>query len=167
MPAILSVLFSRATLFGLSALAIVSLYLWGDSWRDKARALMSENAIIRIDLQSLKTANEEATKRALAEKKAQEERDAKRKELSDERLKQEYARGRAAAERYARANRVSAPADSSGSGCTNLSGTSTTSGGLDGPCPDAEYVALTREDFEIMIDNSIRLHEAQEWAVGR
>jgi len=155
---------------GVSAFAIVScllLYIWGDGWRDKAHRLMSENALIRIDLQSLKTANEEATKRALAEKAAQEALDAKRKEESDAKLAEARKDARAAAARYAANNRVRPQTAPGGSGCTNLSGTSTTAGGLDGPCPDAEYVALGREDFDILIDNTIRLKEAADWAKSR
>lgn len=165
---ILGVLSSRVTQAGLALFAILSVYMWGDSWRDKAKALMSENAVLRIDLDAVKLANKQATERALAEKAAQEKLDAKRKEESDAKLAEARKDARAAVARYAANNRLrSKEADGSGSGCTNLSGTSTTSGGLDGPCPDAEYVVVTRPDFDIMIDNTIRLQNAHEWAVGR
>ena len=162
---VLPLLSSRLTQAALALLALLAVYLWGDGWRDKAHRLMSENAILRIDLDAVKLANTEATKRAQAEKLAQEKLDAKRKELSDAKLAQARRDARALADRYAR--RMRTPAPESGSGCTNLSAPSSTTGGVDGPCPDAEYVAVTREDFDIMADNSIRLREAHEWAVGR
>ena len=131
--------------------------------------LTHDNAVIRVNLDMLKTANEIATERAM-EAKRRPMNAAKQKELSDERLSKERSRYRALAARYAAANRVrgkaGAPDQRSASGA-DLSVTASTAQGADGAGPDAEFLAVSRADFDIMVDNTVRLKEAVEWATGQ
>lgn len=145
-------------------------FLWIEGFKQAVARLTHDNAVIRVNLDMLKTANEIATERAMEAKRLADERAAKQKELSDERLSKERSRYRALAARYAAANRVrgkaGAPDQRSASGA-DLPVTASTAQGADGAGPDAEFLAVSRADFDIMVDNTVRLKEAVEWATGQ
>ena len=145
-------------------------FLWIEGFKQAVARLTHDNAVIRVNLDMLKTANEIATERAQEAKRVADAKAAKQKELSDERLSQERSRYRALAARYAAANRVRSHAGKtavSGSSGADLSVTASAAQGSDGAGPDAEFLAVSRADFDIMVDNTVRLKEAVEWATGQ
>lgn len=143
-------------------------FLWWDGFKEQVAKLLEENGILRLDLDKIKLAQKQATERALAEKQAAEARYAQMKEQADDNLEQARDRARTAAARYASANRVrpQAKADAGGSSGADLPCATVAPEGPDGACDDAELLAVTREDFDIMVDNSVRLKEAHDWAKG-
>jgi len=70
---------------------------------------------------------------------------------------------RRAADRYARAHSLRAQASQGGAGPAVAAGEGGPSKGGDGPSPAAELLAISRNDFEILVENSIRLRRVQEW----
>lgn len=160
---------------GIAALALMAAlaqtvriegFLWLKGFKGALAELVEENGILRLDLERIKLAQEAATLRAIAEKQAAEERAEQERKQSDERLAQARDSARAAAARYAAANRVRAQAEAvdGGAGRADLPCAAALAEGPDGACEDAELLAVTRQDFDDMVDNSIRLQEAVEWA---
>ncbi len=169
-----------AKLFGGVALALllafmvqtgrIEGFLWIEGFKQAVARLTHDNAVIRVNLDMLKTANEIATERAQEAKRLADAKAAKQKELSDERLSKERSRYRELAARYAAANRVRAKAGETDSGSASgadLSSTQAATQGADGTSADAEFLAVSRSDFDIMVDNTVRLKEAVEWATGQ
>lgn len=137
-------------------------------FKDVVRVLSERNVSLRLDLDKIKLAQKQATERALAEKQATEARYAQMKEQADDNLEQARNRARDAAARYASANRVRAQAktDAGSASGADLPCAPISTERTDGACDNAELLAVTREDFDIMVDNSVRLKEAHEWAKG-
>lgn len=166
-----------AKLFGGIALALllafmvqtgrIEGFLWIEGFKAAVARLTHDNAVIRVNLDMLKTANEIATERAQEAKRVADAKAAKQKELSDERLSQERSRYRALAARYAAANRVRSKAgapDQRGASGADLPVTASSAQSPDRAGADAEFLAVSRSDFDIMVDNTVRLKEAVEWA---
>lgn len=70
---------------------------------------------------------------------------------------------RRAADLYARAHGLRAEAAQGGAGPTGAAGQGGPADGGDGPGPAAELLAINRNDFDILVANSIRLKRVQEW----
>lgn len=142
-------------------------FLWWDGLKAVIASLRAENGILRIDLDSIKLAQKIATEKAVEAKRQADERAARQQEESDERLEQALRDKRDLAARYAAANRLRTKgAADSGSGGTDLPCAPATAESPDGACGDAELLAVTKADFDILVTNTIRLQEAVTWATS-
>ena len=144
-------------------------FLWIEGFKAAVARLTHDNAVIRVNLDTLKTANEIATARAHEAKRLADAKAAKQKELSDERLSKERARYRKLAARYAATSRLRGKAgapDQRGASGADLPRSEAAAQGPDRASADAEFLAVSRSDFDIMVDNTVRLKEAVEWAAG-
>lgn len=108
--------------------------------------------------------SEEAARKALAAKQATEARYRTLAQETDHEAETALADARSRADLYAK--RMSPKAF-----CVPSSGTSSPSGGGGPESPDrsgedAGMVALSRPDFDTLIENTIRLNEAQRWALS-
>jgi hypothetical protein len=121
-----------------------------------------ENTGLRLDLDTIKAAQIVAAERAAAAKAAEEQRSLQNAERTDSAYQTELARLRDLAGRYASANRVRTKAAYSPPSGTPAPADDHGSQGSDRPGADA--VVLDRDDFDIMVENSVRLKAAVEWA---
>lgn len=143
-------------------------FLWWDGFKAVIASLRAENGILRIDLDSIKLAQKIATEKAMEARRQADQLAAQQKEQSDARLEQALRDKRALAARYAAANRLRAKGAVAGSpGGTDLPCPATITESPDGACGDAELLALTKADFDILVTNTIRLQEAVTWAADQ
>lgn len=147
--------------------ALVSALAFG-AWQTMGKQrLASDNKALatRIIQQKAKfeEARDKAAKAALAAKNAAEIHYRTIADETDKEAQTALADARSRADAYARRMRVqgtgcapsgsTSPADSSGPESPDRSG------------QDAGMVALTRDDFDTLVENTIRLNEAQRWAL--
>lgn len=121
-----------------------------------------ENNNLRLDLDAIKAAQVTAAAKALAAKAAEEARSRADAERTDDAFKNEIDHYRSLASRYASANRVRPQAPRSASSGAATPSTDHSAEGTNGPSNTA--VVLDRADFDIMVENSVRLKAAVEWA---
>lgn len=142
-------------------------FLWWDGFKAVISSLRAENGILRIDLDNIKLDQKIATERAMEAKRLADAKAAQQKEQSDARLEQALRDKRALAARYAAANRLRTKGTVEGSpGGTDLPCTPAIAESLDGACENAELLAISKADFDIMVTNTIRLQEAVAWATS-
>lgn len=122
-----------------------------------------ENAVLRIDLDRLKQAQIVAKQKAEAEKLRIEAEYKAKAERTDNAYQAKLASANARIADYARRMRVEAPGGASGG--TNTAPENNTAEGADRSGEDA-FVAVSRADFDILNENTLRLQAAHEWAVG-
>ncbi|MGX7895448.1 hypothetical protein [Tsuneonella sp. HG222] len=135
-------------------------------WPFKIVGFKEEIRTIRLDLDSIKRAQETAALKAKQAKAEAEAEYRKKAEITDAKYKAELADARSRAARYADANRVRRQANGGSPGGPAAPGGSDAPEGADGRSEDAELVAVSREDFDILNENTIRLQQAHEWALG-
>lgn len=143
--------------------------------------LKKDNAVLRINLdevRNFRAAEKKGYELAQAQAKFQAE-EAKKKieakykselERKNRELAQTRSTVRAAANRYADANSVRGPcprtaADSVRSGGTDLPESPSTTVVVNGEYCDSSLVAISRVDFDALVDNTIKLVNAREWAL--
>lgn len=119
---------------------------------------------LRLDLDTIKVMQLAAKEKAEAERLRMEAEYQEKAEKADDEYRSKLADASARAAAYANRMRVQAPySASSGSGASTESNPATSA---DRSSEDAEYIAVTRSDFDVMIENTLRLKAAHEWAVG-
>jgi hypothetical protein len=133
-------------------------------WPFKIIGFKEEIRTIRLDLDSIKRAQETAALKAKQAKAEAEAEYRKKAEITDAKYKAELADAHSRADRYADANRVRRQANGGSPGGPAAPGQGGDSASADGSGDDA--VVLSRDDFDIMVENSIRLQQAHEWALG-
>ena len=120
-----------------------------------------ENAILRMDLTKMQVAQSIAAAAARATKEREEATYSRLAERADDEV--ETSSMRAAAAQYARANRVRAKApDRAPSGASTPSPASNPESPV-GAGEDASVV-VSRTDFDTLVENTIRLKAAHDWA---
>lgn len=133
-------------------------FLWFDGLKDKLAK--AEATIAQMEL-----ASEQARKDQIAANLATEARYRAKAEKTDVEYRETLQGALRAADRYAAANRVPAH-------CARSPGTALAPAEGDdpprdnGPGETAELVAITREDFDALTENTIRLQAAHDWATG-
>lgn len=126
--------------------------------------LRGDNKALRLNLDQVKEATQRADK-AARDAKARTEAEYKRKaELTDAKHQSELEAARRRAAAYADRNRVPAPPGGAPSRSTPAPGGNTPEG-ADGRGEDSGVV-VTRDDFNTLVDNTLRLKAAREWACG-
>lgn len=113
------------------------------------------------DRQAYVQAQREAEAKAVAQKQAVEAAYKAKAEKTDEAYQTALARAQRAAAAYAERMRVKAPGGASGK--PGSPAPSDPAKGSNGPGADA--VILDRHDFDVMVENSVRLKEAHDWAL--
>ena len=132
-------------------------------WPIEIVGFKEEVKTLRLDLDTIKAMQLAAKEKFEAEKLRQEQEYREQAERIDHAYQAELADANARIADYARRMRVQAPRSSSGR--ASPSPDSDASEGLDGSGEDA-FVAVSREDFEILNENTLRLKAAHEWAIG-
>lgn len=132
-------------------------------WPLKITGFKEDVAVLRLDLDTIKTAQEMARVKAEAAKLQIEAEYKAKAEKTDAEYQEHLASANSRADAYARRMRVKAP--SRGSGGTVAAPDSDSAEGVDGPGEDA-FVAVSRADFDILNENTVRLVKAREWALG-
>lgn len=138
-------------------------------------------AVVRIDLDHVRDlraaeklgyeqAQKDAKRIAEAEKARIEADFAAERERKNHALSQARSAARVAADRYADANSVHRPcpgtaADSLRAGGSNLPEPADSTVIVNGQTCDSNYIAVSRSDFDILIDNTVKLVNAHEWAM--
>lgn len=142
---------------GLSiALLIVCLGLWVrgnrfEGQRDKARTEVAQ----------MQSANREATAKQIAQNLAVEAAYKRKAEETDAQYQVALDRARSASERYAVANRVR---PNSGGSRPPAPAPDQPAPRPSGPGEKADMVAVLRSDFDILVENTVRLEAAHSWA---
>lgn len=166
----------------LAAMALVPMTIYATYRTVQYFWLKKDNAILRISLDNVRnlraaerrgyeTAQQQAELKAKAEKARLEasynaERERKNHELSKARTAV-----RIAADRYADANSVRIPcpagaaANSIRAGGADLPEPADTTIIVDGQRCHTSMVAVSRDDFNTLVDNTTRLYNAHKWAV--
>jgi len=160
----LQAVFSLARAYPLQAALIASLCLAGWFWRGEQR-WHREALSAQATIQQIKAAQVEALRNAMIAKAAQEQIYATKAKEADHAKDELQARVDVAASRYADTHRVRVA-----SGCVT-SGTSATAEviipeGADRSGEAADMVAVSRDDFDTMNENTARLVAAHDWALG-
>lgn len=125
-----------------------------DHWRAVA-------GVLRIDLDSIKSAQAAAKQIAEAKKRQEQAQFSQLAERADN-AEETNARLRAAAARYAAANRVRPKAVGGASGGTGGAGASEAASGSNGSGSDASVV-VSRTDFDTLVDNTAKLKRIHDW----
>lgn len=153
--------------YPLQAALIALLCLSGWLWQGKRAALADRDewkAAHSSIVEQYATAQAEAARRAKDAKEAAEARYKALAERTDDELDQTRASLRIALERYAAANQLW-PKGNRGSSCGPVAPAEDRSPeGPDGPGAGPELLAISREDFDVLNDNTARLLAAHEWA---
>ncbi len=121
-----------------------------------------ENKGLRLDLDAIKAAQVTAAAKAVAAKFAEEERHRIDAERTDDAFKNQIDHFRSLADRYASANRVRPQAPRRAPSGTAAPTKDNSAEGANRP--SATAVVLDRADFDVMVENSVRLKAAVEWA---
>jgi hypothetical protein len=162
-------LFALACKYPWQSACIALLLFGGWEWRGKHAAEARLGACEsgrKADRLSYTQAQQEALRRALAAKAAQE---AHYKELANETDRKAAVAAvdaNARAAEYVRAHRVrdkAAPGSSSGPAASPNGGGAQ---GADGPGGEAELVTVTPADVQVCTDNTTRLQAARDWALS-
>lgn len=123
----------------------------------------AEQSVHAADILKWKAASEEATRRATAEKQAEDARTAQIKDKADANLTDARDDARRAADAYARLH--AATANNQGRpGGTDLS-VITSAAPLDHGL-GADAVMVSRADFDLLNDNTVRLKNAHDWGMA-
>lgn len=132
-------------------------------WPIKHEGFKAANERMRHDLDEIEKSTKEADRKAREAKAAAEAEYKRKAELTDAKHQSELAEARRRASAYADRNRVPAPPSGRPS-----SGASPSADCNGAPCPDRSGadsgVVVTRADFDVMVDNTLRLKAAREWA---
>lgn len=145
----------------IGVLAILLAFAWhrGNSWKETA-------GVWHTAFDTQKSAYEAAQSAARAQAEAQVVKDHSRYETLAERAdnaEKEISGLRAAADRYARANRVRRPQASGGAaGGTSGTGAGDSAQGGDGAGAPTDVV-VSRPDFDQLVGNTIRLKQVHDW----
>lgn len=119
---------------------------------------------LRLDLDKIKGAQELAAKMA-REKREELEREYREKaERTDYEYQAKLAHARARSDAYARRMRIAAAGRASSGAGAASEGNATE--GFDGPSETSFMVAVSRDDFDILTENTVRLVCAREWALA-
>ena len=124
--------------------------------------LRGDNKALRLDLDRVAEATKIADKRAREAKAAAEAEYKRKAELTDAKHQSELAEARRRASAYADRNRVPAPPGGSPRQSAPASGSDTPEGS--NGSRDDSGVVVTRADFDTLVDNSLRLKAAHDWA---
>ena len=119
--------------------------------------------VLRLDLDNIKAAQIAAKAIAEAERLRIEAEYREQAEKIDEQYKDRLASANARADAYAR--RMRAKASDSLSGAVGTSAEDNTAESVDGSSETA-FILVSRPDFDILNENTIRLEQAHEWALG-
>ncbi len=125
--------------------------------------LTGQNKALRHSLDEIKAATAIADKRAREAKAAAEAEYRAKAERTDLAYKANLADARARAARYADANRVRYKAADRQTGGTSPAAPDSSAGSAD-QAGDDSGVVVTRGDFDALVDNTLRLKAAREWA---
>ena len=138
---------------------VACVWLWS-GWN----GAIAERDAIRLDLNAIKAASEQAAHNAKVAHDADEARYKALAERKDDEARKAIADARAAADAYIRAHRVRGAAGSAhGTAAPAESGSAASADGQ-GSAPD--MVAVTADDVRICTSNTIRLEAARDWALG-
>lgn len=141
--------------------AIAILIGRGDYYRIDRNHWRAVAGVLRIDLDSIKNAQAAATQIAEAKMRAEQAQFSELAERADN-AERQISGLRAAADRYANANRVRSKAAGGASGRTSGASAGEAAQSGDGPGGDAS-VAVSRADFDTLVEHSIRLKQVHEW----
>lgn len=146
---------------GVGSLALAAAFGWwrADVWHDVAT---QRAETIKTQKAAYEAAQAAAHARAAIARIQTENSYAQAAHAAD-RVRQADGALRRAADLYARAHSLRAEAVEGGAGPAVAAGEGGPSKGGDGPSPAAELLAISRNDFEILVENSIRLRRVQEW----
>ena len=132
-------------------------------WPLKITGFKEDVAVLRLDLDTIKTAQEMARVKAEAAKLQIEAQYRAKAEKTDAEYQEQLSAANDRIDAYAKRMRVKAP--TGGSGGTVAAANSDSAEGIDGAGEDA-FVAVSRSDFDILNENTQRLKAAREWAIG-
>lgn len=130
-------------------------------WPISVTGFKDDVKTLRMDLDLIKTAQEMARLKAEEAKAKIEAQYRAQAERTDNEYQEQLADANARADAYARRMRVKAP--SRGTGKTTAAPESNGPESFDGPGEDA-FVAVSRPDFDTLVENTLRLQKAHEWA---
>lgn len=147
---------------GLAIALALSAWLW-IGWNHAASDRDAALAEIVTQRAQFVAASEEAERLAIAQKAAVEQSYRDKAHATDEHAQTALADARARADAYARSVRGQVACRSPGNPASPANGSSPESPDRSGE--DASMVALTRDDFDTLIENTIRLDEAHKWAL--
>lgn len=124
--------------------------------------LTGQNKALRLNLDQVAEATKQADKAAREAKAAAEAEYRAKAERIDREHQADLADARARANRYAAANRVRNPTNPSPTSSATPAPNGDGAGGAEQAGEDA--VILSRPDFDVMVENTLRLKAAREWA---
>lgn len=125
--------------------------------------LTGQNKALRLDLDRVREMTELADRKAREAKAAAEAEYKRKAEITDAKHQTELAEARRRASAYADRNRVPAPPSGRPSSGASPAADRDGSQGTDRPGVDSGVV-VTRADFDTLVDNTLRLKAAREWA---
>lgn len=125
--------------------------------------LTGQNKALRLDLDRVREMTELADKKAREAKAAAEAEYKRKAEMTDAKHKADLADARRRAANYADRNRVPAPASGRPASRAAPSADSDAPEGANRPRDDSGVV-VTRADFDTLVDNTLRLKAARDWA---
>lgn len=131
-------------------------------WPLEIVGFKQEVKTLRLTIDQIKAAQATAKQQAIAERLRIEAEYRKQAEKNDAEYQDKLADANARADRYARLMRTQDPRSASGNAGT--ASADNTAESSDGPGEDA-FVAISRADFDILNENTIRLMQAREWAL--
>lgn len=135
----------------------IGLLMWGKAgWRDAASYKLANDTMKKAYVAAQTT----ATAKAIAAKLTTEATYRVKAEKTDAEYQTALARAQRASDAYRMRAQIPRGASSGTSTPTDDHGP----GSPDRPGPSTELVAVTRDDFEIMVENSVRLEAAHDWA---
>lgn len=132
-------------------------------WPVKIEGFKEEVKTLRHDLRAIKAAQIAAKERAEAERLRIEAEYREQAEKIDAEYQDKLADANARANRYARLMRVQDPRSLSSGASQGTKGDAAESADRPG---EVTFVAVSREDFDILNENTIRLQQAHEWALS-
>jgi len=133
----------------------------GDYYRIDRNHWRTVAGVLRIDLDSIKSAQAAATMIAEAKKREEQAQFSELAERADN-AERQISGLRAAADRYANANRVRSKAAGGASGRTSGASAGEAAQSGDGPGGDASVV-ISRPDFDQLVENTARLKRVHDW----
>lgn len=158
---ILPTLKSRWLHYGLLALACAILWMRGNAWERTAETWKTAHAAQKEAFQSAATA---ARLKAVVAKLQAENRYKELARSNDETLDEMRGEARAAADRYAAGHRLRPQATGPACGGPAAAPTGGDPGEPERPGAGAELLAISQRDFDILVENTVRLEAAHAWA---
>lgn len=143
-----------------------------EGWKPQAERMEDERDEAEAEVKKLKDAQAEAQRKLAEAIKQREQAERERKEKADELDRATRAEWRDATERYVNDHLVRRPraaaSESGGAAPTEESATSYCPNGL-GEMPElvGDAVLVSRDDFDILVDNTRRLYVAHKWALDQ